>query len=58
MDPPVGGEQHSRFPLGAGQAHIGEPAFFLEARQPVLVHVTLVGKQPLLPSRQEDCVEL
>ncbi len=58
MDATVGGEQHVRLALGPRQAHIGEPPLLLQARQPVLVHVALVGKQPLLPARQEDRVEL
>ena len=45
-------------PPGAGDGHISQPAFLLQARQPAFIERTLAGEYAFLPAGQEHVVEL
>ena len=56
-DAPVGGEGNIGPLARTRQPDIGQPAFFLESGQALVVEGALVGKQAFLPARQKDSVE-
>ena len=58
VDPPVRRMAHDCPLPRAGQADICQPSLFLQRLHASFIQRSLIGKQALLPARQEHCVEL
>ena len=56
-DTPVRRKIDFRLPAGPRQSNVGEPSLFLQTRATVVVERSLMRKETLLPSRQENNFE-